>query len=104
SGQVPHGPVAVRHAGIGLLGHPAPAGAVRLPHGRPTEPGSGPIGVGAVPAREIRPGWVPSILRGCGAHTAGTGNPAVAGRLPAAHPCTHVLPPPSPACDDGAST
>jgi hypothetical protein len=96
SGHVPPGPVTFRRAGIGLLGHPAPAGAVRLPHGRPTEPGSDPIGVATLPAREIRPGWVPSLLRGCGAHTAGTGNPAVAGRLTAAHPCTQVLPPPSP--------
>jgi hypothetical protein len=94
--RVSPGPVAFRRAGIGLLGHPAPAGAVRLPHGRPTESASDPIGVATLPAREIRPGWVPSILRGCGAHTAGTGNPAVAGRLTAAHPCTQVLPPPSP--------
>ena len=57
---------------------------------------SDPIGVATLPAREIRPGWVPSILRGCGAHTAVTGNPAVAGRLTAAHPCTQVLLPPSP--------
>jgi hypothetical protein len=57
---------------------------------------SDPIGVATLPAREIRPGWVPSILRGCGAHTAGTGTPAVAGRLTAAHPCTQVLLPPSP--------
>ena len=93
---MPPGPVAFRPTGTGLLGLPTPAGAVRLPCGRPTEPGSDPIGVATLPAREIRPGWVPSILRGCGAHTAGTGNPAVAGRLPAAHPCTQVLPPPSP--------
>ena len=46
----------------------------------------------------------PSILRGCGAHTAGTGTPAVAGRLPAAHPCTQVLPPPSWAWDNEASS
>jgi hypothetical protein len=102
--MVPPGPVAFRRAGIGLLGHPAPAGAVRLPHGRPTEPGSDPIGVATLPAREIRPGWVPSILRGCGAHTAGTGTPAVAGRLPAAHPYTQVLLPPSRAWDNGASS
>jgi hypothetical protein len=94
--RVPPGPVAFRRTGIRLLGHPAPAGAVRLPHGRPTESASDPIGVATLPAREIRPGWVPSLLRGCGAHTAGTGNPAVAGRLTAAHPCTQVLPPPSP--------
>jgi hypothetical protein len=61
---VPAGPVTFRRAGIGLLGHPAPAGAVRLPHGRPTEPASDPIGVATLPAREIRPGWVPSLLRG----------------------------------------
>jgi hypothetical protein len=102
--MVPPGPVAFRRAGIGLLGHPAPAGGMRLPHGRPTEPGSDPIGVATLPAREIRPGWVPSILRGCGAHTAGTGTPAVAGRLPAAHPCTQVLLPPSRAWDNGASS
>ena len=94
--RVPPGPVAFRRAGIRFLGHPAPAGALRLPHGRPTESASDPIGVTTLPAREIRPGWVPSILRGCGAHTAGTGNPAVAGRLTAAHPCTQVLLPPSP--------
>jgi hypothetical protein len=93
---MPPVPVTFRRAGIGLLGHPAPAGALRLPHGRPTESASDPIGVATLPAREIRPGWVPSKLRGCGAHTAGTGNPAVAGRLTAAHPCTQVLPPPSP--------
>jgi hypothetical protein len=102
--MVPPVPVAFRRAGIGLLGHPAPAGAVRLPHGRPTESTSDPIGVATLPAREIRPGWVPSILRGCGAHKAGTGTPAVAGRLPAAHPCTQVLPPPSWAWDNGASS
>jgi hypothetical protein len=96
SGQMPPVPVTFRRAGIRFLGHPAPAGALRLPHGRPTESASDPIGVATLPAREIRPGWVPSILRGCGAHTAGTGNPAVAGRLTAAHPCTQVLPPPSP--------
>jgi DDE_Tnp_1-associated len=84
---MPPGPVAFRRTGIGLLGRPAPAGAVRLPCGRPTEPGSDPIGVATLPACEIRPGWVLSILRGCGAHAAGAGNPAATGRLATAHPC-----------------
>ena len=29
-------PVAFRRVGVGFLGHPAPAGELRLPHGRPT--------------------------------------------------------------------
>jgi hypothetical protein len=97
---VPPVPAAFRRTGIRLLGHPAPAGALRLPHGRSTESAPDPIGVATLPAREIRPGRVPSILRGCGAHAAGTGNPAVAGRLTAAHPCTQVLLPPPRAWDN----
>ena len=98
------GPVVFRRTGICLLGLPAPAGAVRLPHGRPTEPGSDPIGVATLPAREIRPGWVLSILRGYGAHTAGAGNPAAAGRLATAHPWTWVPLPPPQAWHNGASS
>jgi hypothetical protein len=98
------GPVAFRRTGIRFLGLPAPAGAVRLPCGRPTEPGSDPIGVAMLPAREIRPGWVLSTLRGCGAPTAGAGTPAAAGRLATAHPWTWVLPPPPQAWDNGASS
>jgi hypothetical protein len=101
---MPPGPVAFRRTGICFLGLPAPAGAVRLPCGRPTEPGSDPIGVATLPAREVRPGWVLSILRGCGAHAAGAGNPAAAGRLATAHPCTWVLLPPSQAWHNGASS
>jgi hypothetical protein len=52
---MPPVPVTFRCAGIGFLGHPAPAGAMRLPHGRPTESVSDPIGVATLPAREIRP-------------------------------------------------
>ena len=73
------GPVAFRRTGVGFLGRPAPAGAVRLPRGRPTEPSSDPIGVATLPAREIRPGWVLSILRG-----AVPTQPAQAIRLPLA--------------------
>jgi hypothetical protein len=98
------GPVAFRRTGIRFLGHPAPAGAVRLPWGRPTEPGSDPIGIATLPAREIRPGWVLSILRGYGAHTAGAGNPAAAGRLATAHPWTWVPLPPPQAWHNGASS
>jgi hypothetical protein len=86
------------------LGLPAPAGAVRLPCGRPTEPSSDPIGIATLPAREIRPGWVLSILRGYGAHTAGAGNPAAAGRLATAHPWTWVPLPPPQAWHNGASS
>jgi hypothetical protein len=98
------GPVAFRPTGICFLGLPAPAGAVRLPCGRPTESVSDPIGVATLPAREIRPGWVLSILRECGAHTAGAGNPAAAGRLATAHPWTRVLLPPPQAWHNGASS
>jgi hypothetical protein len=73
------GPVAFRAAGIRFLGPPAPAGAVRLPHGRPTEPGSDPIGVATLPAREIRPGWC-SLYSGGAVPT----QPAQALRLPLA--------------------
>src|SRR5512132_148126 len=55
-----------------------------------------PSGLPRCPRARSDRDWVPSILRGCGAHPAGTGNPAVAGRLTAAHPYTQVLPPPSP--------
>jgi hypothetical protein len=103
AGMLP-GPVAFRPTGIRLLGLPMPAGAVRLPCGRPTEPGSDPIGVATLPAREIRPGWVLSILRGCGAHTAGAGTPAAADRFATAHPCTRVLPPPPQAWNNEASS
>jgi hypothetical protein len=55
-----------------------------------------PSGLPRCPRARSDRDWVPSILRGCGAHPAGTGSPAVAGRLTAAHPYTQVLPPPSP--------
>jgi hypothetical protein len=58
------GPVAFRHAGIGFLGHPAPAGAAQPPSRLAYRACSDPIGVATLPAREIRPGWVLSILRG----------------------------------------
>ena len=54
---MPPGPVAFRRAGIGFLGHPAPAGALRLPHGRPTESPRTPSGLPRCPrARSDRDG------------------------------------------------
>jgi hypothetical protein len=47
-----------------LVGSSCARWAVRLPHGRPTESASDPIGVATLPARELRPGWVPSLLPG----------------------------------------
>jgi hypothetical protein len=57
SGQVPPVPAAFRRTGIRLLGHPAPAGALRLPHGQPTESPRTPSGLPRCPrARSDRGG------------------------------------------------
>jgi hypothetical protein len=52
--------------GICLLGHPAPAEQLSLPHGRPSTAkiATDPNGVTTFHTCEIRPGWVPSIPRG----------------------------------------
>jgi hypothetical protein len=50
--------------GICFSGPPAPAGALRLPHGRPTGHRPDPIGVATFRMDENQPGWVPSKPRG----------------------------------------
>src|SRR6516225_2276751 len=52
--------------GIGFLGHPAPAGELSLPHGRPTGPQSwpDPNGVVVLHMSKLRPGRAPPLSRG----------------------------------------
>jgi len=52
--------------GIGFLGHPAPAGELSLPHGRPTGPRNwpDPNGVVVLHMSKLRPGRVPPLSRG----------------------------------------
>jgi hypothetical protein len=71
-------PVAFRLAAIRFLGHPVPAGEFRVPHGLPTSTAMvpDPDGVSTFRMDEIRPGWVPSLPRGHGAHTTGKPRPA----------------------------
>jgi hypothetical protein len=59
----------LRHDRHSLFEHPVPGREFRVPYGRPTEPPPGgldPAGVSVFPTHEIRPGWVPPILRGGG--------------------------------------
>ena len=52
-------------AGLGLLGHPAPAGELSLPHGRPTgHHVTGPNGVVVLRMSKTRPGRALSLSRG----------------------------------------
>jgi hypothetical protein len=52
--------------GVRFSGHPVPAGELGLPHGRLTtrQPRVDPVGVSTFHTHELRPGWVPSPLRG----------------------------------------
>ena len=52
--------------GIGFLGHPAPAGELSLPHGRPTGPRNwpDPNGVVVLHMSKLRPGRAPPLSRG----------------------------------------
>ena len=52
--------------GIGFLGHPAPAGDLNLPHGRPTGPRNwpDPNGVVVLHMSKLRPGRAPPLSRG----------------------------------------
>lgn len=59
----------LRHGRHSLFGHPVPGREFRVPYGRPTRPppgGPDPAGVPVFRTCEIRPGWVPPILRGGG--------------------------------------
>ncbi len=80
-----------------LLGHPFPARGFRSPRGRPTAPPSGgpdSVGVSVFRMCELRPGWVPSLLRGGGVLPTGTASPVGACRFPAASPVPHWNHPP----------
>jgi hypothetical protein len=58
-------PAALSAVGIGLLGHPAPAGELRLPHGRPTgHRWPDPNGVVVLRMSKPRPGRAPPLPRG----------------------------------------
>jgi hypothetical protein len=75
-------------AGLRFLDHPVPAGELSLPHGRPTEGDAplDPVGVTTFHASEIRPGWVPPLLRDGDALPADTESPAGACRFTTTSP------------------
>jgi hypothetical protein len=58
-------PAALSAVGLRFLGHPAPAGELNLPHGRPTgiKPPD-PIGVVVLHMSKLRPGRTPPLPRG----------------------------------------
>lgn len=90
--------------GIGFLGILGPA-QHRLPsrvayHAARLD-GADPAGVSTFHLREIRPGWVPPLLRGGGAHATGQHPPVATCRFPAASPQPRsCLPPSGASCDE----
>jgi hypothetical protein len=79
----------LRHDRHLLLGHPVPGREFHVPYGRPTKPppgGPDPAGVSVFRTREIRPGWVPPILRGGGVLPVSDGSLTGTCRFAAASP------------------
>jgi hypothetical protein len=86
----------LRHVRHSLFGHPVPGREFRFPYGWPTGPlpgGPDPAGVSVFRTREIRPGWVPPILRGDGVLPANVGSLAGTRRFTAASPVIRLMQP-----------
>lgn len=83
-----------RHGRHSLFGHPVPGREFRVPYGRPTKPPPGdpdPAGVPVFRTHEIRPGWVPPILRGGGVLPVSVGSLPGTCRFTTASPVIRLL-------------
>jgi hypothetical protein len=83
-----------RHGRHSLFGHPVPGWEFRVPYGRPTKPPPGdpdPAGVPVFRTHEIRPGWVPPILRGGGVLPVSVGSLPGTCRFTTASPIIRLL-------------